>query len=509
MGKHKIKEAMDVANVLLINPSRWGRGITAIWIPAHAASLKAAGHNVKLFDCTFYKDWMVNETAYNTANQQYKPTDYDSFVKLKTTDVYQDLQNEIDTFKPDLIFWSGLSSHIHGEGEYVNIQYGYDLIEKMKTNAVKVSGGLQPMADPELMFHRFPLMNYFIRGESDLLIADIASNLATPARIHELRGLVWKDGDRTAVNPRQEIISDMDQIPPYDYSVFEDQIFWRPYNGQVVRAVDYELSRGCIYTCGYCVETVIQRYYGFDEASPRTGALVGAPKYLRNKSAKRIYQEWEMLKNNFGIQLLRCQDTNFLTIKRAVLTELAAMLKEKPLGLKLYIETRADGIGDSEIELLKSLGVDGVGMGVELSNEAFRKDSLNRHASQEKILNAFRKLKEAGIRRTAFNIIGLPNETEDMILDTVRFNQELAPDNITVAFYSPYIGTAQHRKATELQYFENYEYDVDGQLRSVSRHGHISKEALDFYKRNFVQLVRGGLGKLNELKARELADVTA
>ena len=43
-----------MAKVLLINPNKWGRGITHIWIPSHTSVLRGAGHNVKLFDCSFY-----------------------------------------------------------------------------------------------------------------------------------------------------------------------------------------------------------------------------------------------------------------------------------------------------------------------------------------------------------------------------------------------------------------------------------------------------------------------
>ena len=70
-------------------------------------------------------------------------------------------------------------------------------------------------------------------------------------------------------NPPQKIIGDLDKISPYDYSIFDKQVFLRPYNGKVVKTVDYELSRGCIYTCGYCVETVIQKYYGFNKKTKK------------------------------------------------------------------------------------------------------------------------------------------------------------------------------------------------------------------------------------------------
>ena len=70
-----------MANVLLIHPNKWGRGITTIWIASHSASLKKAGHKVKLFDCSFYEDWTVNEVAFNTKNEMYKKSDYEKKIK--------------------------------------------------------------------------------------------------------------------------------------------------------------------------------------------------------------------------------------------------------------------------------------------------------------------------------------------------------------------------------------------------------------------------------------------
>ena len=188
----------------------------------------------------------------------------------------------------------------------------------------------------------------------------------------------------------------MDNISHYDYSVFDDQIFFRPYNGKVLRSVDYELSRGCAYACSYCVETTIQRYYGFTEIT-NLGTLKNASAYLRNKSAKRVFDEIKLLNEKFNIQFFRCQDTNFLTINNAMLKELSELIDESGLDIMLYIETRPEGINKSSIELLKKLKVDGVGMGIEVSSETFRKDNLNRFPAQEKIIEAFSLLRSAGI----------------------------------------------------------------------------------------------------------------
>ena len=170
--------------------------------------------------------------------------------------------------------------------------------------------------------------------------------------------------------------------------------------------------------------------------------------------------------------------------------------------IKLYIETRPEGINDTSVKLLKKLHVDGVGMGIEVSSESFRKDHLNRFPTQEKIVSAFRILKEFGIKRTAYNIIGLPNETEQMIIDTIRFNSILQPDNITVAFYSPYIGTNLEKKSKEMGIFNEYDFGVDSQLRTLSI-SKVEQKLLEFYKKNFGKLVRDELNNLDELKRIE------
>ena len=109
------------------------------------------------------------------------------------------------------------------------------------------------------------------------------------------------------------------------------KFFFRPYNGEVVRAVDYELSRGCIYSCSYCVETIIQKYYGFEEISEKSGAIKNFKSYLRNKDPKVIFQELKYLSEKKNINLIRCQDTNFLTNDKRTLVKLSELIHESKL----------------------------------------------------------------------------------------------------------------------------------------------------------------------------------
>jgi len=457
--------------VLLINPNRWGRGITSIWIASHSAILKKHGHSVKLFDCTFYKSWQLNELGYNTSNLQYKKSDYQNYIKYKDSNLTGDLQNTIDDFKPDVILISAISSHLHGEGEYVNVQYGNELLGKVKTNAIKMAGGFQITALQEKAIDIFKNIDVFIVGEVEEILIEFLSS---------------PDRSKRFLYAKKPL--DLNNTGLYDYSVFEDQVFYRPYQGEVVRAIDYEMSRGCIYNCSYCVETITQRYYGFNRA--KNGVLLNARKYFRHKTAENIARELEYISNTFNIKMIRCQDANFLSIPLHVLKKVSELIKD--LDIFMYIETRAEGINKITAEILKELKVDGVGMGVEIAEESFRKGSLNRFVSQKQLIDAFNILKKAGIKRTSYNIIGLPNQTEQMIIDSINLNRQLNPDNITVAFFSPYFGTTEQVKASNLKYFDEYENDVDGQLRTLSKSALISPEKLNYYKKNFVKLVRNG-----------------
>ena len=129
-------------------------------------------------------------------------------------------------------------------------------------------------------------------------------------------------------------------------------------------------------------------------------------------------------------------------------------------------------------------------MGVETADEGFREDQLERFADQEKTIKAFKLLKENNIKRTAYNIIGLPNQSESSILDTIKFNRILQPDNISVHFYSPYYGTKSHKDGVAQNLFDDYEFDADAAIRSKSKDNVLTPDKLSYYKKNFSNLVK-------------------
>ena len=487
--------------ILFINPNKWGRGVTTIWIASHSGVLKKNGYQTKLFDATFYKNWSDFEIDLNTSNLQFKETSYKKKIIYNENDVFSDFQKAVSEYKPDIIFFSAISSHIHGEGEYISVDYAYELLSKIDHSSLVICGGIKATNDPGKILEKYEKIDFVVSGESEKVLVEIVKNFPDKEKIKKINGVSFKLKKEEKIQSmnRQEIISNLDDISPYDYDIFNKQIFLRPYNGKILNAVDFEISRGCIYSCSYCVETIIQKYYGFEEINPKTGSILNSSGYLRSKSAKVIFHEIKHLNQKFNIELFRLQDTNFLTINRSVLDELSDLISNSKLDIKLYIETRAEGINSKSLTLLKKLKVDGVGMGLELSDELYRKEHLNRFINQDKIIKAFKLLKEAKINRTAYNIIGLPDQSEDSIISTIKFNQEIQPDVCIAAYYSIYEGTKLEDKAKD-QFDENDLYGMDPQIRSKLSKHEINSKLLQFYKKNFSYFVKNGLDDLDKKK---------
>ena len=96
-------------------------------------------------------------------------------------------------------------------------------------------------------------------GETENVLLEICKLFDEKKDFKNIKGMSYMENNRYISNKRQEIIKDLDILCPYDYDIFDEQVFLRPYNGDIIKAVDYEMSRGCIYSCSYCVETIIQK----------------------------------------------------------------------------------------------------------------------------------------------------------------------------------------------------------------------------------------------------------
>jgi radical SAM superfamily enzyme YgiQ (UPF0313 family) len=189
-----------------------------------------------------------------------------------------------------------------------------------------------------------------------------------------------------------------------------------------------EASRGCPYSCDFCVAPIHQGHK------------------FREKSAKALVDEIEQGYKKFGLKYFYLWgDTVTLNIKTfgAICDELIA----RKLPIQWLGNARADNLVDPEfVKRLRQAGCWMLALGIETESEETRKDMMKRLEGQ-KIRAAIKNMRTAGIRSFAFFIFGYPGETPASLERTIDYAVDLNPDFANFYPAVPYPGTELHAKA--------------------------------------------------------------
>jgi radical SAM superfamily enzyme YgiQ (UPF0313 family) len=189
-----------------------------------------------------------------------------------------------------------------------------------------------------------------------------------------------------------------------------------------------ETSRGCPYSCDFCVAPIHQGHK------------------FREKSAKTLVDEIERGYRDFGLTFFYLWgDTVTLNVKSfsAFCEELIA----RNLPIQWFGNARADNLTDPAfVKRLRQAGCWMLALGIETESEETRKDMMKRLEGQ-KIRAALTNMRAAGIRSFAFFIMGYPGDTPASLDRTVEYAIGLDPDFANFYPAVPYPGTELYSKA--------------------------------------------------------------
>ena len=158
---------------------------------------------------------------------------------------------------------------------------------------------------------------------------------------------------------------------------------------------------------------------------------------------------------------------------------------------KFMILIRVEMANDSFFDMLKDAGCFRVFFGVESGNEKVRSKIMGRKMSNDEIINAFDLCHQRGLETLAVNIIGMPGESEEEILDTVKLNRKLRPTASGVNIFYPYRGTELGDKCFKegLVDKERYLSFSNERRETVLRYSEEHKKMLSYYYDNWTILV--------------------
>ncbi|MCL5107532.1 MAG: B12-binding domain-containing radical SAM protein [Chloroflexi bacterium] len=250
---------------------------------------------------------------------------------------------------------------------------------------------------------------------------------------------------------------DLDSLPFADRDLFLDE--WHqagytldspevPLADLPVPFVTVIAGRGCLYNCSFC--------------QPAEKILFGGR--VRRRSVQNVIAELKYLRERYRFRSLLIHD-DCLTEDRNWVMEFCEAYRRQGFSQPFFCQSRADIIVKNEdmVALMRGVGLSGFFIGFESGSQSMLK-FMRKGTTVEQNLEAARVCRRHGIRVWANYMLGLPSETKDDIMATIRMLKEIDPDWYSPAFYTPHPGS------------DMYTYCVRNDLSLIKDH--------DSYRRN-------------------------
>ena len=387
--------------------------------------VKKSGHEVRVFDTSFYKDMLSEGLTKKSISGSYQSVDYSHVgIKIKNSSSSLDLLKLIEDYKPDLI---GFSVYVYGQKKA-------DFLAQSIKNKFKkipiIYGGPQATLQSEKIIKQ-DWVDIICRGEGEKPLLSLCNAIEANKPFDHVPNLWVRKNNGTIIKNDIGSFIDPNEIPIPDWSSYDPKHFYGPIEGKIYRLATIEYGRGCPYKCSYCEGVQINKIY----------SDAGIKGLVRHKSPERFVEECVRLVNNYGINFLYIVDGTFLTMGISNLEELAQLYQER-VNIPFLCLTTVNSITDERAKLLKMMNCAHVNLGVEAGGEQYRKDVLNRpNMSDEMIINALKLLHKYSIKTSTYNMIGLPWQNRADVFNTIRLLRKANPDYIKVSIFIPYEST--------------------------------------------------------------------
>ena len=313
---------------------------------------------------------------------------------------------------------------------------------------------------PRETLRPYPALDYVLVGEPDLTIRDLLDHLegkidqrsdsmtklfdthdllykpalnedGTP-NLHGIKGLAWRDAGEIVVNATRPFIADLDDMPMPLHEMLPLQKYRMPLiKGPFTFIVT---SRGCPAGCTYCIKHVSYQY----------GVRLRSPELI-------MAELWGLKKQ--GIHNIHMY-ADLFTVNRDQVVALCKLMIDEKINIKWTCNSRVDYVDEEMLKLMGQAGCWLISWGIESGSEQILRHA-RKGAYPDKAERALRWAREAGIKNWGYFIIGLPQETEETIRQTIDFSKKLPLDIALFHVAAPYPGTPFFFEVVEEGWFRD------------------------------------------------------
>lgn len=299
------------------------------------------------------------------------------------------------------------------------ITYDLQLINKIKAEhpqLIVAIGGAHATTFAEQLFHDNLSIDYILKGEYEIALNDLASSLSK-APYKPGRGIISKSSTNL-----------LDKFPFLAYNMFPSNehpaptLYWDGFC-QMYPAIQMQSSRGCPYKCYFCLWNSV---------------IYGHGKY-RTIDPVRVVDQMEFLVAEYGVKEIYFDDDSF-TISRQHVLSICNELIKRDFVVKWSCMADVAGLDEPLLRTMALAGCIGIKFGVESGSKKVLQ-SIGKPVDLEKVGKIVSWCRELNIKSHATFTIGLLDETEDDMKETLAFAQNLGADSIQISSATPLPGT--------------------------------------------------------------------
>jgi anaerobic magnesium-protoporphyrin IX monomethyl ester cyclase len=288
-----------------------------------------------------------------------------------------------------------------------------------------IGGGPLPTSNPSEFLQDFDVV---VMGEGEETMLELVCCFEKGSDLSNIRGIAYKENGHVRITPRREFIKDIDGIPFPARELFANSA----YKDYHMRRFGYTItpvmtSRGCPYNCDFCSRPVFGETY-------------------RARSPRNVVDEIEEV-ISLGYDRIWFADDCF-TLGRSRLMEICDEMIRRRLRIGWECLSRVDSVDGEVMEKMKRAGCMRVFFGIESGNDSILA-LMKKKATIEQARKAVCLAKLSAIEVGAFFIVGYPGETDETILDTVRFASSLPLDYLSFTLPYPIPGTPLYERVKD------------------------------------------------------------
>lgn len=318
-----------------------------------------------------------------------------------------------------------------------NIQY----VEQIITELPKILpdteiwlGGPEVSYDAPAMLGRYPMVSGIMFGEGEETFRELAEYFHEEGKeLRGIRGIVFRDWDGTVIRNESRPAMDLSSIP----FVYEKLENFRN------RIIYYESSRGCPFSCSYCLSSV-DKCLRF-----RDIGLV--------KKELQFFIDHEVPQVKFVDRTFNCRHDHAMAVWEYI--------REHDRGkTNFHFEIAADLLNEEELRLINSMrpGLIQLEIGVQSVNPRTIRE-ICRRMDLDKVRSNTARIREAGNVHQHLDLIaGLPYENIESFERSFNEVYGMRPEQLQLGFLKVLKGSLMHEKAEEygILYQDRAPYEV-------------------------------------------------